>query len=156
GGGVEIWDVASGKRLRMLSIKGQSFYYVAVSRDGRLVAAAGTQVRVWNSDSGERVLSLRKSARGIAFSPDGLTLAMSRSGGVVLVDVRTGEPVGGVFPAGGFAESVTFSPRGDQIAIGAAGASIYSVATRKLLVRLAGESPVHSLVFSSRGGKLFT
>jgi WD40 repeat protein len=88
---VEIWDLAEKRKIRSLTgLLGTFPLIVAVSPDGRRVAAASAETRfisggpadarviVWDSDTGERLATLPGSANGhrcVAFSPDGRTVA---------------------------------------------------------------------------------
>jgi WD40 repeat protein len=84
---------------------------VALSFDGSRVAtcADDDHVRLWNAQSGERLLKLTKEPSrysGVAFSPDGgCLLAISRDGAILTWDTTTGQagaslrPPGSVFDA---------------------------------------------------------
>ncbi len=76
-GVVKVWDGTTGRLLHTLD----SEDYVAVSPDGKLVAAgnAGGPVRVWATSTGERVAELAASGP-VLFSPDGQTLLTERMG----------------------------------------------------------------------------
>ena len=75
--------------------RGPPAEHATFSPDGRWVAAGGgTQVRVWDAATGERLHTLNVSANGaqcVRFSPDGQRLMTStREGTLILWDVTTG------------------------------------------------------------------
>jgi len=89
---VEIWELGEKRKVRRLTgLTGSYPSTVAVSPDGRRVAAASaddrfyhsgenadTRVLLWDADSGEQVMALSGSVNGhrcVAFSPDGRTVA---------------------------------------------------------------------------------
>jgi WD40 repeat protein/beta-lactamase regulating signal transducer with metallopeptidase domain len=59
GGGVLVWDVATGKLLKRLDVPHESVNHIAFSADGRLLAGTGgrwdRQMCVWNISTGERL-----------------------------------------------------------------------------------------------------
>jgi WD40 repeat protein len=133
---------------------------VAFSRDGALLASAGTQlweVRMHNSvptasaeDSNE-ILT-------VAFAPDGNSLASGSRQGIRLWDVKTRRPVGQPLK-GQAVDHLVFSPDGRTLAFGTGGDSIglWDVLTRKAIgepvIRAGRQDP---LAFSPDGQTLIT
>lgn len=136
GGGVGVWDAASGRRVGPLlraprgpvennphNVQGMAF-----GPRGLLAAAeVGGTVRTW--DLGRRELAgptlrLAPSALGLAFSPDGSRLAIpfgavsaEGSDGVEVRDVRSGQRLARL-PVDGEVRTVAFSPDGRLLAGG--------------------------------------
>ncbi|NMC80230.1 MAG: WD40 repeat domain-containing protein [Chloroflexi bacterium] len=73
---VTLWQVEDGAMRRTLPAQGGS---LAFSPDGQLLAVAGLEITVWNTASGEKLLSLPSpNPYGqVFFSPDGTLLALS-------------------------------------------------------------------------------
>ncbi|HZY89297.1 MAG TPA: WD40 repeat domain-containing protein [Gemmataceae bacterium] len=91
--GVWLWDLAAGQPLQLS--RGDRFTSnVAYSPDGRLLAGLGLQVYLWDTES-LRPLPQQRAFRtgtgGLAFAPDGRTLATAHSPGM---GGGAGEPVG--------------------------------------------------------------
>ena len=90
-GSVKLWDVKTGKVVKTFDTRGWTTFRVAVSRDGRLLAAGGFRKEkgkttyagfVWDAKTGElkQTLPWREHPMWIssfAFSPDGRFLAVS-------------------------------------------------------------------------------
>ncbi|WP_344438509.1 hypothetical protein, partial [Actinomadura bangladeshensis] len=83
-GGVGVWDVAAKKTTASLAGYDSGFQSMALSPDGRTLAAGrgaregGGAVTVWDVPSGRRLLSVsmgRSGVGGVAFAPDGRTIA---------------------------------------------------------------------------------
>ncbi|HEV3345175.1 MAG TPA: sigma-70 family RNA polymerase sigma factor [Pirellulales bacterium] len=93
-GAVKSWNVQTGDELRTFGSQGWESFCVAVSHDGRHVAAAGRKeggdsTRLWDAKTGELKQTLRWQTPGmftssLAFSPDGRSLAVGGQTGADL------------------------------------------------------------------------
>ncbi len=165
-GGVVLWDVAARKRLAddPLPVKEGYVTGVAFSADGKTIAAGygvvvdilgGGGVVVWDVAARKRLaddpLPVKEGyVTGVAFSPDGKTIAAGYSGdvrggcGVVLWDVAARKRLADdPLPVKeGRVKSVSFSPDGKTIAAGygefggdgVSGVVVWDVAARQRLV----------------------
>ncbi|HLN26309.1 MAG TPA: sigma-70 family RNA polymerase sigma factor [Gemmataceae bacterium] len=140
---VFIWDPATGKVRHTLPGHNQP-NVVLFSPNGRMLAVGGNDclIHVWDVATGRKLQQLRGHLgpiQGLAFSPDGLSLASGASGnppgmkgGVAtdstlrLWDLQTGKsrPLPGPERS---AQSVTFSPDGKSLAAGGSGTSIHLI-----------------------------
>src|SRR3954470_18755707 len=142
---IELWDVASGKKLHTL--KGQSNMWppvtkVAFSPDGKTLASATEggegdkavlEVKLWDVATGKERVPLkgrRSAVYSLAFSADGKTLATSHfdPGAVRLWDVATGKEKLKLDAPG---ISLAFSPDGRTLAIGGDGVQLWDLTTGK-------------------------
>ncbi|MCP2730155.1 WD40 repeat domain-containing protein [Symplocastrum sp. BBK-W-15] len=75
---IELWDLETGKLLRILTEHSGTVYSVAFSADGKILASGGEDntIKLWNVLTGELLESLEHlgPVRSVAFSPDGQTL----------------------------------------------------------------------------------
>lgn len=96
-GQVVLWDAGTGREIATLKGHGKGVAQVALSRDGRLLASAGTDntIKIWDVSAQRelRVLNAHNSSiNSLAFSPDGRLLASAGDdGGTFLWDTATGE-----------------------------------------------------------------
>jgi WD40 repeat protein len=136
-----VWDPATGKELRHFGVPrdsaprpGAAFRIIApplaaaVSSDGKRMAMAdGAAIRLWDVATGQAagpIDGLEQAAAGLAFAPDGKTLAaVLIDGQVRLYDVATrkelrrfNEPAAGGFLVNVGALPVVLSPDGKTIA----------------------------------------
>jgi WD40 repeat protein len=162
-GGVQVWDVATGRPVRSLPLKGGRFSAVAFSPDGKRLAAAGhgsaadpVGVRVWDLATGDEVLSLGNARRGsmghVAFSPDGRRIAWSRGDGTVAVsDADGGQEL---FQVSGVA--MAFSPDGTRLATtSSTSVRLWETAAGEEVLTLSGHTlPVMQVLFTPDGRSL--
>jgi WD40 repeat protein len=78
---LKIWDAASGRQLRSLSVPGMRADCFALSPDGRLAALGGAadegNVRIWDVQRHKEIARLRgheRPVQALTFSPDGRNL----------------------------------------------------------------------------------
>jgi WD40 repeat protein len=157
-GHITLWDVAHKATKRQLTaVYGgcTDVRYATISPDGRVVAtmtrassvctAAG--VDLWDAQTGNHLAHLQPAApivsplNGLAFSPNGMLLAVVESGGVVSVwDVAAKRMVRQVVIGGSSPLSwVTVSPDGATAAAGnASAAALWDLTTGAVLHRLGG------------------
>ncbi len=89
---MELWDVATGKKLRALQGPAKWGGVLAFSPDGKLFASAGGRaVDLWRTATGERIKQFRghrSQVECLVFSPDGRMLASgSRDTTILLWEV---------------------------------------------------------------------
>jgi WD40 repeat protein/serine/threonine protein kinase len=178
---VVVWDLVNARSRLTLQEPGLETTSVAVSPDGRWVAAGGDAaaqpgsraVVVWDAQTGEprgRLAPGEHAARGMAFAPDGHWLALCRGdvtdeqpGGVLLWGPATDERRA-LAPQLGRAGAVAFLPDGKTLAAagpaeqpGQAVVLLIDVATGGETGRLAGfPGPVVNLAPSPDGRLLAT
>jgi WD40 repeat protein/DNA-binding SARP family transcriptional activator/type II secretory pathway predicted ATPase ExeA len=90
GGDIEVWDMASGERLRTLAGHHGPAVSIAFSPDGSRLVSGGSDatVRVWDPEAGVQMLELdghEGLVFRVRFSPDGTRIASSDANGVVRV-----------------------------------------------------------------------
>ena len=129
-GAVRVWDARTGRMLRRLRGAAEQVMAVAVSPDGRRIAAGGANgagaggVGVWDPATGEAVWSvsdLAKVVLAVAFSPDGRSLASASADGAVVVrDAGTGNVARAIEAREGGVTSLVFSPDGRVLYCGEA------------------------------------
>jgi WD40 repeat protein len=121
---LNLWDVASGQRLRSwkFSGPGRDLQSTAVSPDGtRITSADGSgTITLWNAVTGKEVRSMRGHTGhvfALAFSPDGTRLATAGWDRMVrLWDTSTGGLTRTMWGHTSFVHTVAFSPDGNVIA----------------------------------------
>jgi WD40 repeat protein len=165
---IQLWDVTTGKRLRVLRNRGPVLGTPFVfSPDGKTIAGSGSDetVRVWDAATGKQVRSWKNLDEpspvassqifAVALSPDGTMLATSDfSGRTCLRELATGKTLR-VWRNGGLGGA--FSPDGKTVALGVMHQRItlWSVGTGKELPQPAGHgSAVTAVTFSPDGKEM--
>jgi WD40 repeat protein/tetratricopeptide (TPR) repeat protein len=172
---LKVWDVATRRLIRRLN--GHTGYCVSLdfSRDGKLLASGsgdGTVI-IWSTQTWKKERTLqnpdppssisqgRSQVGGVAFSPDGKTLAVASLGGTVqLWEVATGELQETLKGHSSAVTAVAFSPDGRTLASGSNDQTVrlWNLATRRQLMQLDAGSgamgSVYSLAFSPDGKHL--
>jgi len=158
-GTVRIWD-ANGRLVRELRRDGTKsrYYAVAISPDGKLVAAielAGVVAHVWDASTGAPLAELRNDASGfpsLAFSSDGQWLATNGGDDVRVFDTRTWAHA--LTIAGPGVSHLSWDPTGPHLLTGSAegDASIWAIPSGQRIhhLREIGE-PVDAVAFSPDG-----
>jgi WD40 repeat protein len=159
--GIRLWDAKSGKELRHIAGPLKDLSAVAISPDGKLLAASNGDgvVCLWEASTGNVVRRLegRKDAvRALAFSAQGDLLAVGDHSNLRLWEVSSGKLLHVMEGKEGGIDSVAFSPDGRLMA--AAGLGIWDTATGKKLHALPGaeETYCQAIFFSKDGQFLIT
>ncbi|MEJ2207792.1 MAG: ABC transporter permease subunit [Anaerolineae bacterium] len=135
-GVVQVWDVERGSQVRSFEAIENDSQAVALSADGRLVAAGnGANALVWDVDSGELVQTLegrwedseeqadwlghQDVVTALAFSPDSALLASgSADTTVIFWDLETGDPASLSEGHWATVTVITFDASGDFVLTG--------------------------------------
>jgi WD40 repeat protein/tRNA A-37 threonylcarbamoyl transferase component Bud32 len=165
GGGLKLWDAASGASLGEIGARDTSD--PSFSADGKMIATArGWEggADVWGVDSRTPIATVKGQPYtadwAVALSPDGRTLAVGGWGTLVrLVDVLTGKLLHELDQAGTGAREMEFSPDGRILAVSGWEnvASLWDVASgTQIGPRLTAGSRRTSLDLSPDGRRLLT
>jgi WD40 repeat protein len=135
---IKVWEGASGKELLSLKWPKQRVESLAISPDGKRLAAGGgtgvkTGVKVWDAETGKELYTfggLSGEAFCLGFSPDGQRLAAGTRnfadqekargirGEVRFWDLTTGKPAATWKPHGQYVKTLAYSPDGKRLALG--------------------------------------
>jgi WD40 repeat protein len=125
-GGVQAWNVQSGKRTRRVSVDTPNrrgyFYSVALSPNGRMFAAFGRKLFKLVSLDSKKTFTLASSEQimyghqNAAFSPDGFLMAWSGRKRVHVIETVSGQEVVSFDRGHGGRDAVTFSHDGRYLA----------------------------------------
>jgi RNA polymerase sigma factor (sigma-70 family) len=161
-GTIRLWDVPGRKELQQFSIAENRIHRLALSRDGKTLAAgcedmagvAHHAVRLWDMTTGKPIRPDLPRFKGIysngpvlalAFTPDGKRLAVGGFDNEVIVwDVSTGKAAGS-YRAGFLMvmHALAYSPKGDRLAAGCSDGRIHfwDAATAKPVRYVAAHGP---------------
>jgi WD40 repeat protein len=116
---IKLWDVRTGKELRLIMPHAGEVSSVAFSPDGRTLASwswEGTTIKLWEVATGRelRTLSLRSGwVMSAAFSPDGRFIASAGSAGSVLVwSAASGDELATLISISGSSDWLVFTDDG--------------------------------------------
>ncbi len=116
---VRLWDVASGRQLRILGEHGKGLDAVEFSPDGtRVVSGAlDNKVRVLRVDTGEALFTVEDpNAYRVTFTPDGKRLVIgSQQGDIRVRDAADGRLLATLSQHTNRIQSFAFSPEGDEL-----------------------------------------
>jgi RNA polymerase sigma factor (sigma-70 family) len=178
-GAVRLWDARTGRLLRCPGDATEQVMAVALSPDGRRIAAAGAAaagagvVHVWDSETGKALWSAADHAAevlAVAYAPDGSTIATAAADGLVrLRDAATGIVRGTLEGHAGGATSLAYSPDGAVLCCGAGqgAAHLWDTRTGRLLrtckasgskaaVAVTGDRLITAVAFGAEGTTLVT
>ncbi|CAM3180587.1 High-affnity carbon uptake protein Hat/HatR [Corallococcus sp. ZKHCc1 1396] len=159
GNNVHVWDVATGKQLRVMEGHEMEVRGISWSPDGKQLASGSRahEARVWDVETGEHLHLFRRQegqVTSVAFSPDGTLLAVANLGWLIhLYDLNTGEKVRTLKGHQQSVLSVAFHPSGRWLVSGASDDTVrvWEVATGEQVARLDAQRSVSTVAFSPDG-----
>ncbi|RKU27372.1 hypothetical protein C6497_11530 [Candidatus Poribacteria bacterium] len=157
---VYLWDITTGKQMKMLKVNDSWFRTIAFSSDGQTIASvdSGRTLRLWDVATGIEKATLSKYTHGIGnliITPDDKTLISgSDNGNVKLWDIESGELRKEIDTVA--LRSIAVSPDGKTIAVGGyEGLHLYNAITGAYIAKLGGHiRGVGRIAFSPDGSTL--
>jgi WD40 repeat protein len=166
---VRLWDVPSGKELRVLRGHKNTVIDLTYSPDGKAVLSAGhdNTIRVWDRATGRLIRTLSSpdttSFDALAISPEGGLIAAAGStfdhgGAVVLWDAASGIQLGALRVNRGHLTGVAFLREARWLVSAGWGSQVilWDTVKRKPVCTLPHGSPVHEMAVSPDGQWLAT
>jgi WD40 repeat protein len=137
-GAVRLFDMKSGRLIRGLEGPADVVCALALSPDGKLLAAASADgaAYLWSLPDGKLLTTIREHndrLAAIAFSADGRLLATGGADRVVLVWEVPGCKQVNRIPQPDIIHALAFAPTGDLLAVGVGGADANAIRTRPAL-----------------------
>ncbi|QDU23208.1 WD40 repeat domain-containing protein [Urbifossiella limnaea] len=165
---IRLWDVASRRETATLKNGKSGAKPVAVSRDGKLIAAGNwdATVRLWDRATGMELATLTGHTGPVltvAFSPDGSLLASGGRGKqwggaaeVKLWNLRDRTEAGALPGVADPLGRLAFSPDGKTLAVGDVRGNLFlwDAASKKVTSPLKGQRSVSCVVWSPDGSRL--
>jgi WD40 repeat protein len=152
---IRIWDRATGKALKEIELPEKRVNAVAISPDGKhLAAAAAAVVYLWDIDTGREIHKWpghKREAISLSFSAKGDRLAVGDHSAISIREVATGKLLQKFEGTYGMVEGVALTPDGKTVA--GSGLGIWDVDTGKLLHELPAKKPYGRAVVFSKDGK---
>jgi WD40 repeat protein len=117
---VEVWDIASGNKLRVLQGLSEAICSLDLSANGEWIAAADRAgiAAVWSARDGSRLGLWSMDARVVRFSPDGQTLAVAGNASVQFLYLGSRKITSTKLPLTFPGQSLAFSSDGKRLAVG--------------------------------------
>jgi len=156
---IELWEVATGRKITSLTGHSNYVLSVAFSPDGKVLASGSSDktIKLWEVATGREINTLSghsNTVSSVAFSPDGQVLASgSYDKTIKLWEVATGMQINTLSDHSDGVTSVAFSPDGKVLASGNDKTiKLWDVATGRVINTLSGHSSsVYSVAFSPDG-----
>ncbi|HVJ80020.1 MAG TPA: WD40 repeat domain-containing protein, partial [Planctomycetia bacterium] len=126
---IQIWDLQSRKRVRLLAGHADGVVSLAFHGDGAFLASGGRDgaVRIWAAGDGRELACLPNGANvySIAFSPDGARLAAACADGAIkLWDVASWQKVVELRGHRDYVYSLAFSADGERLVSGSGDSTV--------------------------------
>jgi WD40 repeat protein len=161
---IELWEAASGKRLRTIELQARAAHAVTFSPDCKQLLAVDDQgvARLWELPTGKQLhrFSIREQWGEPAFSPNGAQIvAGTQTGRLEIWDSATGKQIGQYKGPGQTLMSTAFRRDGTLVAAGLTHQAIHvwEVASGHELSPPGGQqAAVRSLAFSRDGKTLWS